>query len=117
MKLLSDDQLERSAVVANCRMNRERELEGSNGGTPGGSASIPSVFLKERARLGSVACGWARSLLWDGHVRSSRRLVGLVHSRRARTTRLDRGLLTWSACFHQYPDPGLTLSAARWRRP
>jgi SAM-dependent methyltransferase len=29
--LLSDDDLERSAVVANCRMNRERNLTGSNG--------------------------------------------------------------------------------------
>lgn len=29
--LLSDDELERSAVVANCRMNRERNLTGSNG--------------------------------------------------------------------------------------
>jgi hypothetical protein len=31
MNLLDDDFLERSAVVANCRMNRERELLGSNG--------------------------------------------------------------------------------------
>jgi SAM-dependent methyltransferase len=31
MKLLSEDILERSAVVANCRMNRERNLTGSNG--------------------------------------------------------------------------------------
>ena len=31
MKLLSDEQLEASAVVANCRMNRERNLRGSNG--------------------------------------------------------------------------------------
>src|SRR5580693_7611900 len=31
MKLLNDDELERSAVVANCRMNRERDLTGSNG--------------------------------------------------------------------------------------
>jgi SAM-dependent methyltransferase len=31
MGLLGDDQLERSAVVANCRMNRERGLVGSNG--------------------------------------------------------------------------------------
>src|SRR4051812_27297976 len=31
MRLLSDDILERSAVVANCRMNRERGLVGSNG--------------------------------------------------------------------------------------
>ena len=31
MDLLGDDELERSAVVANCRMNRERGLVGSNG--------------------------------------------------------------------------------------
>ena len=31
MRLLDDDELERSAVVANCRMNRERNLLGSNG--------------------------------------------------------------------------------------
>jgi SAM-dependent methyltransferase len=31
MRLLSDEALERSAVVANCRMNRERNLAGTNG--------------------------------------------------------------------------------------
>jgi hypothetical protein len=31
MDLLADEQLERSAIVANCRMNRERNLTGSNG--------------------------------------------------------------------------------------
>lgn len=31
MKLLGHDELERSAIVANCRMNRERDLAGSNG--------------------------------------------------------------------------------------
>src|SRR3954463_3343953 len=31
MDLLGDDELERSAVVANCRMNRVRGLTGSNG--------------------------------------------------------------------------------------
>jgi len=31
LKLLTDEQLEASAVVANCRMNRERNLRGSNG--------------------------------------------------------------------------------------
>ena len=31
MDLLTNDELERSAVVANCRMNRERGLTGSNG--------------------------------------------------------------------------------------
>jgi SAM-dependent methyltransferase len=31
MRLLSDEALERSAVVSNCRMNRERDLVGTNG--------------------------------------------------------------------------------------
>ena len=31
MKLLGNDALDRSSVVANCRMNRERTLAGSNG--------------------------------------------------------------------------------------
>lgn len=31
MKLLKDDALERSSVVANCQMNRQRTLTGSNG--------------------------------------------------------------------------------------
>jgi hypothetical protein len=31
MRLLSDDELGRSAVVANCRINRERDLHGTNG--------------------------------------------------------------------------------------
>jgi SAM-dependent methyltransferase len=31
VRILGDDELERSAVVANCRMNRERDLLGSNG--------------------------------------------------------------------------------------
>lgn len=31
MRLLGDDALDRSGVVANCRMNRERTLAGSNG--------------------------------------------------------------------------------------
>ena len=33
MGLLDDDRLERSSVVANCRMNRERDLTGTNGYT------------------------------------------------------------------------------------
>ncbi len=33
MEFLSDDVLEQSGVVANCRMNRERNLTGSNGYT------------------------------------------------------------------------------------
>ena len=47
MKLMSDDELERSAVVANCRMNRERNLLGSNGYNRELGLN-PLDFLKER---------------------------------------------------------------------
>jgi SAM-dependent methyltransferase len=47
MDLLADDQLERSAVVANCRMNRERDLSGSNG-YDRELGFKPLDFLKER---------------------------------------------------------------------
>lgn len=68
MKLLGDEELERSAIVANCRINRERELAGSNGY----SREIgldPLDFL--RARIASdrqvawldLCCGTGRALI------------------------------------------------------
>jgi hypothetical protein len=50
MDLLDDDELEQSAVVANCRMNRERNLLGSNG-YDRELGFDPLAFLKERAAL------------------------------------------------------------------
>ncbi len=47
MKLLGDDELERSSVVANCRMNRERVLTGSNGYSRDLGFN-PLNFLRER---------------------------------------------------------------------
>ncbi|WP_165066181.1 class I SAM-dependent methyltransferase [Paludisphaera rhizosphaerae] len=68
MILLSDGELERSAVVANCRMNRERELDGSNGyGKEVGFA--PMAFLQGRAnptrrpRWLDLCCGSGRALI------------------------------------------------------
>jgi hypothetical protein len=46
--LLGDESLERSAVVANCRMNRERNLLGTNG-YDRELGFNPIDFLKERA--------------------------------------------------------------------
>ena len=58
MNLVDDETLERSAVVANCRMNRERVLVGSNGYDKELGLN-PLDFLKERAGLGSVGRrGW-----------------------------------------------------------
>src|SRR4051794_14898466 len=68
ISLITDDELERSAVVANCGMNRERGLVGSNGyaveigfnpldflrgGTEGGR---PAAWL-------DLCCGWGKALI------------------------------------------------------
>ena len=56
MGLLDDDELERSAVVANCRMNRERNLLGSNG-YDRELGFDPLAFLKERTTA-DVTVAW-----------------------------------------------------------
>ncbi len=68
MNLLTDDQLERSAVVANCRMNRERGLVGSNG--YGKELGLdPLIFLKERVASSrriswlDLCCGSGKALI------------------------------------------------------
>ncbi len=76
MTLLGDDELERSAVVANCRMNRERNLRGSNGYEKE-IGFAPLEFLKGRlARRRTVAwldlcCGTGRALI---------EAAGIVHA-------------------------------------
>jgi hypothetical protein len=68
MKHLGDNELERSAIVANCRMNRERGLTGSNGY----SREIgfdPLDFLRARIAPGrlvawlDLCCGTGRALI------------------------------------------------------
>jgi SAM-dependent methyltransferase len=68
MRLLPDDELERSAVVANCRMNRERGLLGSNG--YGRELGLdPLDFLKNRPVPGrptawlDLCCGSGKALI------------------------------------------------------
>jgi hypothetical protein len=67
VRLLDDDELERSAVVTNCRMSRERSLAGANGyGREVGFE--PMDFLKGRLASGRPAawldlcCGTGRAL-------------------------------------------------------
>jgi hypothetical protein len=66
MDLLADAQLERSAVVANCRMNRERDLLGSNGYDKDLGLD-PLDFLRGRAASGrrtawlDLCCGTGRA--------------------------------------------------------
>jgi hypothetical protein len=68
MTLLGDDDLERSAVVANCRMNRGRNLTGSNGYAKEIGFS-PLDFLKERGVSGrptawlDLCCGSGKALI------------------------------------------------------
>src|SRR5271168_3766546 len=67
MKLLSDDELERSAVVANCRMNRERDLTGSNGYSKEVGFN-PLDYLRDRRLPGhpvswlDLCCGTGKAL-------------------------------------------------------
>ena len=68
MELLSDEILEKSAVVANCRMNRERNLTGTNGYAKEIGFS-PVGFLKNRVALRQTAawldlcCGTGKALI------------------------------------------------------
>ena len=69
MDLIPDDRLERSSVVANCAMNRERGLTGSNGyGRELGWDVVPmlrerSARTDEPARWLDLCCGSGRALL------------------------------------------------------
>ena len=68
MRLLGDEALERSTVVANCRMNRERDLLGSNG-YDRELGFNPLDFLKGRIATGHPAawldlcCGTGKALI------------------------------------------------------
>lgn len=101
MRLLGDDELERSAVVANCRMNRERDLLGSNG-YERELGFNPLDRLKERAASGRAAwldlcCGTGRALIEAAEIIQAEGLnievvgvdlVGMFHRAAPGTTRL-----------------------------
>jgi hypothetical protein len=93
MKLLSDDDLERSAVVANCRMNRERDLTGSNGYSKEVGFN-PLDYLRDRIPPGrlvawlDLCCGTGNALIEAARVSHSEGLdidiigvdlVGMFH--------------------------------------
>jgi SAM-dependent methyltransferase len=68
VELLRDDVLEQSAVVANCRMNRERRLAGSNGydrelGFGPLDFLLECLEQCERASWLDLCCGTGRALL------------------------------------------------------
>src|SRR4029079_17117013 len=67
-RLLDDQELERSAVVANCRMNRERSLRGSNGydrelGLDPLSFLEASAGARGTAAWLDLCCGTGRALI------------------------------------------------------
>ncbi|MEZ6185834.1 MAG: class I SAM-dependent methyltransferase [Planctomycetota bacterium] len=67
MEFLDEEELDHSSVVANCRMNRERELTGTNSYTRDLGFDV-LAFLSERIRAGrevtwlDLCCGSARAL-------------------------------------------------------
>ena len=68
MRLLTSDELERSGVVANCRMNRERSLTGPNGysrdlGFNPLDRLIQKVKSNDRVRWLDLCCGTGTALI------------------------------------------------------
>jgi SAM-dependent methyltransferase len=143
MRLLSDDQLERSAAVANCRMNRERDLTGSNGYVKEVGFN-PLEYLRERVAPGpavswlDLCCGTGKALIEAAEVSRSEGLdvqivgvdlVGMFHrpdldlthlrlvESSLRTWRPDRDfdLITCVHGLHYVGDKlGLLARAASW---
>ncbi len=102
MRLLCDDELERSAVVANCRMNRERDLTGSNGYAKE-VGFHPLDFLKGRIAPGRPAawldlcCGSGKALIEAARI---------VHEN-GPGTEIEIVGVDLVGMFHR-PDPGLS---------
>ncbi len=143
MKLLSDDELERSAVVANCRMNRERDLTGSNGYSKEVGFN-PLDYLRDRILPGrpfgwlDLCCGTGKALIEAARVSHSEGpdieilgvdLVGMFHRPDANLTHLrlvEASLRTWRpdrhfdliTCVHGLhyigDKLGLVARAASW---
>ena len=143
MTLLSDDELERSAVVANCRMNRERDLIGSNG-YDRELGFNPLDFLRGRIALGrrvawlDLCCGTGKALIQAARIVHAEGLdieivgvdlVGMFHrpdpdltclrlvEASLRTWRPDRpfDLITCVHGLHYVGDKlGLIARAASW---
>jgi SAM-dependent methyltransferase len=117
MKLVSDDELERSAVAANCRMNRERNLTGSNGYSRE-LGFDPLAFLRERTSPArpvawlDLCCGTGQALIEASRIAGAEGtpiaivgvdLVGIFHRRDPDSQHLrlvEASLSTWSPEGH-----------------
>jgi SAM-dependent methyltransferase len=83
MQLLSEETLERSTVVANCRMNRERVLFGSNGYARELGFDPVAVLTDKLACQGGAAwldlcCGTGRALIEAGQRLQAKGRAGAV---------------------------------------
>jgi SAM-dependent methyltransferase len=68
IRIIADEALERSSVVANCAMNRERSLTGSNGYGRELGIDVLTILLDQLARAPAVrwldlCCGTGRALV------------------------------------------------------
>ena len=143
MKMLSDDELEQSAVVANCRMNRERDLTRSNGYSKEVGFN-PLDYLRDRIVPGrrvswlDLCCGTGKALIVAARISHSEGLdidivgvdlVGMFYRPDAELTHLqlvEASLRTWRpdrdfdliTCVHglHYVGDklGLVARAASW---
>lgn len=143
MKLLDDDELERSAIVANCRMNRERDLIGSNGYSRELGFNLLDFLRGRMASDRQVAwldlcCGTGKALIQAARISQAEGmhieivsvdLVGMSHRRDPNLTCLrlvEASLTTWHpdhpfdliTCVHglHYVGDklGLIARAASW---
>lgn len=79
MKLLADEVLENSAIVANCRMNRERNLHGTNG-YDSDLGFDPLILLKAtvreqgHAKWLDLCCGTGKALVEASAMMDAERL-------------------------------------------
>lgn len=82
--LVSDADLERSAVVANCRMNRERDLAGANG-YDRELRLHPAEWLRDRAKIQEhvrwldLCCGTGKALVQAAEFLTRSGLAGRFH--------------------------------------
>lgn len=78
-RLLDDDALESSSVVANCAMNRERSLSGSNGyGRELGLDIVAELTRSARVRWLDLCCGSGRALVEAARLLAERDLAERV---------------------------------------
>lgn len=141
MKLVADKVLEESSVVANCRMNRERNLSGSNGYDTE-LRFAPVDFLRVaaatngKARWLDLCCGTGKALIEAAKVADAEKLpvaiVGVdlaglfLPSNSSRLTLLQASLTNWQpegsfdliTCVHGLhyigDKLGLIARAASW---